>query len=122
MRLFGWYIQREPFERVVERVEVPVPVLGAAELVTLYRAEDDPHRSALGYYIVDDDWKPADWHGRLFHSCEQAFAAHPSAKLTPVSAFKVAGKHFLRRWSGETMDLLEVEPQPKPKVAKGKRA
>jgi hypothetical protein len=140
VRLFGWYIgrEREPaeVERVVEKVTERV-ILGTPAPVTVYRVNCPRYESdnrlhgirlqswaacntfrlsASAPEAMPEHPKPPAWEGQYFHTCEQAFAAHPGAKVTSVSGWKV-GDEFVTG--------LEVRPltvQPKPKVAKGKRA
>ena len=134
MKLFGWYITRElpePAEvRVKEFVNRTITLLGTPAPVTIYMVRDPEFRRALdlhkshmsSYYAlaafgsakIRPEPKPHEWHGHYFASCEQAFAAHPTAEVDAVSGWKI-GDQFVTG--------LEVRPitiQPKPKRPKGK--
>lgn len=114
MKVFGWYITRELPEPVTVKEVVTETLLGTPAPVTLYQALDpsgDFPYYGLGYY---PSFSPlADWHGQFFTSCEQAFAAHPQAKVDAVSGWCI-GDDFV---TGLKVERIKV--QPKPKVDKG---
>jgi len=57
-----------------------------------------------------------EWHGRLYRTCPEVFAAHgEDAEASAVKAMIVGNKAYTMAW------LSEHDLQPKPKVAKGRK-
>lgn len=119
IELFGWYFGRKPEPVEVEKVVTKeITILGAPEKATLFLTQDPGYRRALGwpYGNVQNMPQPAEWHGRYYLTCEQAFAECPGAEVHRVERWRV-GEVFVSELKVETLVV-----QPKPKVPKGKRA
>lgn len=105
-------IGKLPVERVVERVVEKERLVHGDETV-LYEARSRTSllSQAFGVYTA----KP-DWHGTLYRTCAEAFAAHGAeADVVPCMAIIDGNKAYV--FTG----LEERTLAPKPKVAKGKR-
>jgi len=140
------YVEKEvevPVEKIVEKtveVEKIVRVLGEPEAVTLYRAVSPAQdtnmemmrqqcqlisaAAALSTFGAFCPVEPPEllslhaWHGRLFTTCEQAFAECPGAKVEPVTRYRIGRDYYAKA----DVPLSVAVVQPKPKRAKGGRA
>lgn len=83
--------------------EVHVPVFSGAHVSPIYCATR--HDGLGGRYQT------------YYLTCEQAHLENPGCEVSKSDAIKVGDRYFGNRWG-----LYEITPQPKPKVAKGKRS
>jgi len=109
MKIFGFTIVRGDLpspEPVTETVIQERLILGDAVKLELYRAEDKFFMRSLSYASRQ---KPEEWHGNLYHSCEQAFAECPGANVIKKEVWKLGDVYI------ESPIVTEVTVQPKPK-------
>jgi hypothetical protein len=97
-------------ERIVER---EVFVHGEAVEVDLYEARDPVLRLAMT--TMSYGYTPAIWHGKIYASCDQAFAECHGAEVVSRKVWRIGSRYF------ESPKLVRLSVQPKPKIAKGKR-
>lgn len=102
---------REPEVRT-QRVEVPV--VGERHVTSVYVVSVPvKDGGSIQIYSGGIIWLKHD--KRYYTSCEQAYSEHPGEYVKQERAIRIGSRYFL------VGELLEVEPQPKPKIAKGKR-
>lgn len=107
----------EPEVREV-KVEVVREVYGEAQEAEVYRAVDPRqamHMRAYAFGGIPFQSDIAEWNGRYFATCEQAFKECPGAEVVSEKVWRIGG----RLYKGPT--LAHIKVQPKPKRAKGRK-
>ena len=103
---------------VEKRVEVEGPIYGEAQETEVYRAVDPKYSMRIRAYAYGglpvSSSAVAEWHGRYFTTCEQAFRECPGAEVVSEKVWRIGTQLYKRP------TLAGITVQPKPKRPKGK--